>query len=417
MRTLIRLGGVAVAALALAACSEDTTSPATPTEPADNFRRIFVADNATGTVRAYNISDLSAAGEMTLSRASSYFFSSGSGRYVIAHQQLSNRVDVIDAGVFATGTDAATRRAPAMATSFRDSVPIHGISSGNIFAVFFDGSGTTQFFDETRLATGSTAPLARIVKGATHGASLALANRWLVASPPIGAASPLPTGVNVYNLQGQIVDSVRTCPALHGAHANRTAAVFGCGDGIIAGRVTGLGQPVWNKLNYADTRYRTGTVWAVWEGRWLLLRSTISGQPSSNVNRRLGLYDSQTGTMDFLPQIEGAEVEWTAGLSANGAMTVALGNSGNLYIYDNATRTQIGRLANVVPASTTMPSGVASWLEFADDRVFISSPTQNQVIEVRLGASPTVLRRLTVPGVPTRLAMAGVRGGGRFRAE
>lgn len=418
MHASLRLAGLAVASLALAACSDsDSTSPAASTEPADNFRRLFVADNASGAVRAFNVGDLSPAGEMAGAEASIYFYPTGSGRFVINHQRGANRVDVIDAGVFEAAPGAAVRRAPSMLHTFRDSVPIHGISSGNLFAVFFDGTGTTQVFDETRLASGNTSPVARIVKGATHGASLGLANRWIVASPPVGATSALPAGVNVYSLQGQLVDSVRNCPSLHGAHANATAAVFGCGDGIIAGRVTGTGQPVWAKLNYSDTRYRTGTVWARWEGRWLLLRSTIAGQPVSNVNRRLGLYDSQTGTMDFLPTIEGTDIEWTAGLSANGALTVALGRSGTLYVYDNATRTQIGKLDNVVPGFTAMPSGVASWLEFIDDRVFISAPTQNQVVEVRLGAAPQVLRRLTVPGVPTRMALAGVRASGRFRVQ
>ncbi|MCE2941573.1 MAG: hypothetical protein ACK53A_06185 [Gemmatimonadota bacterium] len=417
MHALLRFTSLAVAALALAACSDDPATPAASTEPADNFRRLFVSDNASGAVRAYNLSDLSLAGEMTAAEPSIYFYATGSGRFIVNHQRSANRVDVVDAGVFAVDQNTAVRRALAMLHTFRDSVPIHGISNGNLFAVFFDGTGTTQVFDETRLAAGNTTPVARIVKGATHGASLGLANRWIVASPPVGTTSPLPAGVNVYNLQGQLVDSARNCPSLHGAHANATAAVFGCLDGILAGRVTGTSQPVWSKLNYTDTRFRTGTVWGRWEGRWLLLRSTIPGQPTSNTTRRLGLYDSQTGTMDFLPTLEGTDIEWTAGLSANGALSVALGRSGTLYVYDNATRTQIGRLENVVPGFTSMPSGVASWLEFSDDRVFISAPTQNQVVEVRIGTAPQVLRRLTVPGVPTRMALAGVRGTGRFRLQ
>jgi hypothetical protein len=420
MRSPARLSalGLAVAALALGACADnDPVNPADSMEPAVNFRRLFVADNANATVRAYDLGTFAPAGEMTFTEPSGYFYPSGSGRFVVNHQRFANRVDVIDAGVFAIDDETATRRAPVQALTFRDSVPIHGIASGHIIATFFDGTGTTQFYDERQLAAGSTAPIARIVKGPVHGASLGLANRWLVASPPVGAASTLPSGVNVYNLQGQLVDSARNCPALHGAHANATTAVFGCADGILVGRVTGTGQPVWSKLNYADTRFRTGTVWARWGGRWLLLRSNISGAPVSSENRRLGVYDSQTGTMDFLPVLPGGDIEWTAGLSNDGSMAVALGRSGTLYVYDLATRTQIGTLANIVPGFTAMPSGVASWLEFAEDKAYISSPTTNEVLEVQLGASPRVLRRLTVPGTPTRLAIAGIRGGGMFRVR
>ncbi len=411
-----RLAAALAATVVLAACSDNSTSPDASTEPAENFRRLFVADNAAGVVRAYNLNDLSSAGEMTLGRASTYFYPTGSGRFIVAHQQTGNRVDVIDAGVFATSATAATRRAPAMAHFFGDSVPIHGISAGNIFAVFFDGTGTTQFFDETRLATGVTAPLARIVKGATHGASLGLGNRWLLATPPM-SGSPLPTGINVYNLTGSLVDSVRNCPQLHGAHATLTHAAFGCLDGVVIAQMNGTSNPTWSKRNYTDTRFRTGTVWGRESSRFLLLRSTIPGQPTSNTTRRLGVYDTQTGTMDFLPQTEGSDIEWTAGLSADGTRTVAIGRSGTLYIYDNATRTQVGKIDAVVPGFTTMPSGVASWLEFAEDRVYISAPTQNQVVEVRISGTPAVLRRLTVPGVPTRLAIGGIRSGGRFTLQ
>jgi hypothetical protein len=110
---------LAVAALALAARSNEATNPAASTEPADNFRHLFIADNASGAVRAFNLGDLSRTGEMAGVEASSYFNPTGSGRFVISHQSGAIRVDVIDAGVFEAAPGAATRRAPSILETFR----------------------------------------------------------------------------------------------------------------------------------------------------------------------------------------------------------------------------------------------------------------------------------------------------------
>ncbi len=424
-RTILpRTAAGLLGALVLAGCSDD--NPVAPPEPevipAAEARRLVVADAQDALLRVIDLgAEPASPTTLTLTGPASYLYASGSGRFAVAQQRSQDILHIVDGGVHVEGQEVHGHT-PTVLSSFAGAQPTHGNVNGDVISVFFDGSGMVHFWDEDEIEAGTTAPFLSLDTGGPyHGATVAKGDGTHVVTTWRDPSNILPSGVNVFTRGGQLVDSTRSCPNLHGNAGNREWVVMGCGDGLLTIRMSG-GAPTFARLNLADgPQWGTGTVWSAWDGQRFLLRNTDRslprGTPPTPDNRRLATFAPATGTMVNLA-LPGGDVDWTAGMSRDGRFALVLGRTGNLYVYDMATAALVTRMDGIVGTPESMPSGSAPYLATAADRGYLSDPAGSVVVELNLGAStPSILRRIPVEGVPGRIALVGPMDAGTYVVE
>ena len=411
-------------ALALAACSDDDpVAPATPDAvPAAEARRLVVADAQDATLRVVGLdTDASGVTELPLTAPASYLYASGSGRFAVAQQRAQDVLHIVDGGVD-VGVGTVRLAEPAVVGSFGDAAPTHGNVNGDVISVFFDGSGMTHFWDEDDLRAGQTAPFLSLDTGGPyHGATVAMGDGEHVVVTRKDGDNVLPAGVDIYTRSGELVDSTRSCPNLHGNAGNRDWVVIGCVDGVLTVGMEG-GAPTFTRYDLADgPEWGTGTVWSAWDAPRFLLRnsdrSLPRGTPPTPENRRLATFDPASGAATNL-SLPGGDVDWTADLSADGRYALVLGRTGNLYVFSMGSASLVARFDGVVGGPDAMPSGAAPYLASTADRAYLSDPVSGEVVEIDLGVStPALLRRIAVPGTPTRIAVVGPGDTGEYVVE
>lgn len=400
--------------VALAACSDD--DPVAPgargERPAAEFRRLLVADEVQPFARLYDLGTGARVDSMGgLPGPISYLYSA-EGRVAAAHFRTQNRVQWIDGGAYLQN-DRGVLAAPRLLGGMSDSLPTHGNYAGALLSTWFDGSGNVRVWRERDLAAGNLQPMLTVTPGpAHHGAAVAMTGGILAASVR-AVAGTSPDGVVAFDMQGQRVDSTRTCPNLHGLAANASGALFGCSDGVLL--VSGQGgRATFTKITRTDDpRFGAGTVWARDGQANFLARITIRGAAVTPETRMLAVVDVAGRTMRPITP-PGGDIDWVAELSYSGSHALMIGRSGTLYVFDMSTRQQTGRIDGFVPAMPTSGTFPSPVIAAAEGVAYVSNPTRGEVIEVSLSAGgvPTVARRLSVGGTPTRLVVLGVRRGG-----
>jgi hypothetical protein len=413
--THARRAAALAAAVALAACSDDPVAPGTApgaARSAAEFRRLLVADDALPFAKLYDLGTGQRVDSMGgLPGPISYLYSA-EGRVAAAHFQRQNRVQWIDGGAYLQN-DRGVLAAPRMLGGMSDSVPAHGNYVGGLLSTWFDGSGNMRVWRERDLAAGSLQPMLTLNVGAAHhGAGMALTGGIVAASArAVGGTGP--DGVVAFNMQGQRVDSTRTCPNLHGLAANASGALFGCSDGLLL--VSGQnGRATFTKITRTDDpRFGSGTVWAREGTPNFLARINIRGAAVTPETRMLAVVDvAGRAVRPITPP--GGDIDWVAELNYSGSHALMIGRTGNLYVFDMSTRQQTGRIDGFIPAMPTSGTFPTPVIAAAEGVAYVSNPTRGEVIEVSLSAAgvPTVARRLNVGGTPTRMVLLGVRRGG-----
>lgn len=398
-------------ALALAACADDApTGSAGPNPASPDFRRLIVTDNTTPTARVYNASDLTLVTEMNVGTAPvSYLYTVGTGRVAVFHQRTANNVGMIDGGVFAQA-GRGVRQAPAMLGTFRDSLPTHGNFNANMFAVFFDGNGLVRFWNEADVLAGRTQPFVTVnTGGAHHGAAIPKGSGTMLLTSPRNPAGGVPTAIFAHDLTGRVIDSVTSCAGLHGLAGNERASLYGCASGAMLVEQNAQGRPVFTPLSLEGApTFGIGTVWAAPGKRYMLVRATVRGQPTSAATRTLGIADPQ-GRWIRRITLPNSDIDVTAELDATGNYAVILGRSGTLYVASSATQQIVSTIADVVP--TVPATGALTYsIATAPGVAYVTNPTQGGVIEITLGngGAATRGRTIAVGGTPVRLTVVGV---------
>lgn len=415
MRTPLwsRIQRVSLAALGLGlvACADDSpTDGGGPNPASPDFRRIIVTDNVTPTARVYNASDLTLATEMNLGTGPvSYLYTVASGRVAVFHQRTTNNVGMIDGGVFAQG-NTGVRQAPAMLGNFRDSMPTHGNFNANMFAVFFDGNGLVRFWSEADVLAGRMQPFVTVnTGGAHHGAAIPKGSGTMLLTSPRNPAGGVPTAIYAHDLTGRIIDSVTTCAGLHGLAGNERASLYGCADGGMLVEQNAQGRPVFTRMTLEGApTFGVGTVWAAPGKRNMLVRATVRGQPTSATTRTMAIANPEGKWMRRIT-LPNSDIDVTGELDATGNYAIILGRSGALYIVNAATQQIISTLETlvpVVPATGALTHSIVA----APGVVYVTSPTQGNVLEINLSASGTAQRGRTIAvgGAPTRVTVVGV---------
>ena len=414
-----RTAGALAALVLLAACGDDPASPeARPDDaPASAFRRLLVTD----TLPFARIYDLAAATPTRVDSMGglpgrvSYLYSPR-GRVALAHFRAQHRVAFIDGGVFEQG-GAGVRQAPRLLGLHEGTLPTHGNYLGGVASVFFDGTGEVAFWDEQMVAAGNLRPMLTVRAGpAHHGAGMAKPGGQFVSASIQDPRNPaLPNGIVVYDRSGRAIDSTRTCPGLHGLAGNGEGVLYGCADGALHVAMQGS-TPRFAKIAHAsDARFGVGTVWAAEGQPRFLVRMSIRGaSPASTANRQIGVADATTRVM---APIALPELDWTAAITYDGRHALVLGQSGTLYVADVATRQVTGQLARAVAAMPTSGTFVTPGFAEAAGVVYMTNPSQGEVLELTLtGGVPAVARRIRTGGTPERVVVLGVRTDRRLAA-
>lgn len=405
---------VALAAGALlAACSDDPAGPGAERPEAASFQRLLVADAQAPAAKLIALHNDSTVQSFTLTAPASLVYRTSSGRFGAIQQRTANRVQFVDAGVWADGGTA--HRGPASMLGFmvEDGLPTHENVMGDWVSLFFDGSGVARWLRESELLAGTPRVAHEVGTGeAHHGGSFTVVSNgtpyfaYSVPNPQGG----LPARIAVRNQQGQVVAEAE-CPAMHGNNAISTGGVFGCNNGMAVVKPSGSGvtaQHVALSGEMAGLGLRNA--YAAPGASFILGQfSALPGQPTRRV---LATIDPASGAVHPLPALPAGVVDhWRAVEPAKGQVVV-LGNNGTLYVYNGTTRQLQHTLAGVVPALPTT-GATTHQVAVAEDVAAVASPSTGEVVLVDL-ARGTVIRRVAVGGAPSRLTLLGAQRSGRY---
>lgn len=162
----------------------------------------------------------------------------GDGRHVALTQADAGVTQFLDAGTWSSAHGDHAHHYVAEPRLRRATVdgdrPVHVVSHAGRTAIFHDGSGTAEIFDDDGLLIDSL-ETATVDSGAPHhGVAVPVEDGVLVSIP---GAEELPTGVALVDDDGDEQARFADCPELHGETAVGETVLFGCASGIMA--VTG----------------------------------------------------------------------------------------------------------------------------------------------------------------------------------
>lgn len=398
-----------LAALALAACSDDPSGPDTPDPQVGTARRLLVGDAVDGGVRVVEVESGQMIATLATRSPVTYMPADKSGRYAFAVQRTGDVVQVIDGGIYQpSGSRTATRQAPALlAMSLAGGLPTHGDVHGDWFATFLDGTGEVKLIDARTLAAAAPMTVTVATGKAHHGAMMPMGDVVITTSPNSDPAttSTLPTGVDVRSIAtGQVVQSFATqCPGLHGEAATPNATAWGCTDGILILRRTGsawASQKVPYTGEYAAAGIRSGTLFGHESAPYFVAHMGAS-KPAARV-------DVATGALTPITLPGRAPGSTGYAFSEDGRSLLALTPAGDLHVLNAATLSLRGTVAGVgVALAGPVPSGTrASFLTAGGRYAYVGNPASGEVVEVSL-ETLAVTRRFAVGGAPQRLTLLG----------
>jgi zinc transport system substrate-binding protein len=407
------LFGALAAGLAVSACDSSTGPVVVAPEAAVNFQRLLVADAELPTARLLGLHDDVTLQTFALGAPASLVYRSHSGRFVGVQQRNANRVQFVDAGVWAQGSEAH-RQAPAlMGFMLEDGVPSYENVNGDWMSVFFDGSGIVRWFRESAMRAGTPSVVFEANTGGPHhgGAfSIQVNGQQFFAHSTPNPAGGSPNGVAVRNQQGQIVSQLANCPGLHGNNSIATGGVFGCNDGLVLVRASGntaVAEKVTPSGDMAGLALRNA--WASSGASFMLVQfAALPGQPAQRV---LATLNPATGALARLPALPTGVVDHWRAIEPGKERIVLLGNNGTLFIYGSNRELQhtIAGVVPALPATGSFPHQVA----VVEDLAAVASPYTGEVVLVNLNTGAQI-RRIAVGGSPSRLAIAGALGAGPY---
>jgi len=232
-----RLLAIAMVLCGMSGATSDAHGPAGEHRPhaagtAQAFR-LVVADAKAAALKIFDLENGQLLAALPLA-SPARLHAGASGRYAYAVQPEADEVAVIDSGIeLGSHGDHADIKisAPALLSSrLRGVRPSHLTHDNVRVAVFFDGDGTAQIFNEQDFVAGRMERIQRAETGVKHhGVAVPVARRLAVTIPPTGEGLP-----DVIELRSEDTPKPHRieCPSLHGEAATSRFVVFGCADGV-----------------------------------------------------------------------------------------------------------------------------------------------------------------------------------------
>jgi len=366
--------------------------------------RLIVNDYESGTVRIVDLRTNEVIADFELTAAAS-LYPSPSGRYAFAVQTNGAITNVIDSGVSALPHDDHFHTdfgIPALlGAEIEGTTPIHYVVHHDQVAIFHDGDGAVTIFTEEGLFAGETVTVT--AARPHHGVAVPMGDVVLISSPNMeDMDAPLPIGIDVMALDGEILQSFPECPGLHGEAAySDTGVAFGCADGILLVKRDGetfVSRKVANPTDNPDLR--TGTLYAVEGGAYLI------GNYGQNTIVRV---DPVAGTSEIV--IEAPARVWRFSFHGeDSSKLVALTIDGNLHIIDIATGAVEGTVQVVDPFLAPASGRAAARPTFVVNghMAYVSEPLPGDIRGINLETLEIAEGRIFVGGKPSVLAVFGM---------
>jgi ABC-type Zn uptake system ZnuABC Zn-binding protein ZnuA len=368
--------------------------------------RLIVNDFESGTVHVIDLRSNEVIATFELA-ARPFLYASPNGRYAFAVQMDANITSIIDSGVSMVAHDdhfhADFGRPALLGVDIPGSTPIHFVVHHDQIAIFNDGDGTASIFTESYLFDPAEMIVTVATARAHHGVAVPLGDVVLISSPNMeDMNSSLPIGVDVMDMEGNILQSFPECPGLHGEAAYSDDGVaFGCSDGILLVERDGdvfVSRKIDNPT--ANPDLRTGTLYYA-EGAQFLL-----GNYGRNAIVRI---DPVEGTSEVV--IDAGQRIWRFQYHGEDpSKLVALTMDGNLHVIDIATGEIEGTVQVVDPFLAPASGRPAARPFFVTNghMAYVSEPLPGDIRAVDLETLEVTDVRIFVGGKPSNMAVFGM---------
>ena len=208
--------------------------------------RLLIGDGEEGNLSAIDLET----GEVEQNRfdlgsRAGRIYATKSGRYAIAVSSDANTAHLFDGGIFlephGDHFDLVEGDIRKLDIDLSGDRPVHLYVSDEWASIFYDGSGEVALINEHELEEhGDSYVPESINAGAQHGAAVPLEDDLFAISTqhPDYASDPAeyrrPVGVDIWDLEGNVLYTAPGCDQLHGDAGNGHMAVFGCVGGALA---------------------------------------------------------------------------------------------------------------------------------------------------------------------------------------
>jgi len=368
--------------------------------------RLIVNDYESGEVHVIDLrsNEVIASFELN-SRA--LLYPSEDGRYAFAVQADSNLTQIIDSGVSAVPHDdhfhAEFGEPTRLEAQIEGATPIHYVAHGEQVAIFHDGEGSASIFDSDYLFDSAASMRQLVTARPHHGVAVPMGEMVLISSPNMDdMENALPIGIDVMNMEGEIVQSFVECPGLHGEAAySEDGVAFGCADGVLLIERDGdafTSRKVANPT--ANPDLRVGTLYYS-EGADFLI-----GNYGRNSLVRI---DPVNASAEVI--LEAPTRIWRFSYHGEDpSKLVALTIDGNLHVVDIASGTIEGSVAVVDPFLAPATGRAAARPTFVTNGhlVYVSEPLPGDVRAVDLETMTVTDVRIFVGGKPSSMAIFGM---------
>ncbi len=368
--------------------------------------RLIVNDFESGTVHVIDLrsNEVIATFELT---ARPNLYPSPNGRYAFAVQMTGGVTNVIDSGVSMVAHDdhfhAEFGRPALLGVDIPGSTPIHFVTHHDQIAIFNDGDGTASIFTQNYLFDPSEAIITVATARAHHGVAVPLGDVVLISSPNMeDMNSSLPIGVDVMNMDSEILQSFPECPGLHGEAAYSDDGVaFGCSDGVLLIERDGdafVSRKIANPT--ANPDLRTGTLYYVDGAQFLL------GNYGRNAIVRIDPVAGESAVV-----LDAGQRIWRFQYHGEDpSKVVALTMDGNLHVIDIATGEIEGTVQVVDPFTAPASGRAAARPTFVTNghMVYVSEPLPGDIRAVDLETMAITDMRVFVGGKPANMAVFGM---------
>ncbi|WP_227396057.1 hypothetical protein [Jeotgalibacillus aurantiacus] len=309
-------------------------------------------------------------------------------RHLFVSDRESGSVKLLDSGVWseAHGDHAHDYvEAPSLSTfELIGDEPTHFVNHGGYSAIFYDGSGEVQVFDETAFTTeNELTPVTTIQVAPHHGVAVPLPDGHVLASyTPEDNPQPLPEGVALFDAAGEEVERFAGCPGLHGeasgGSGDTETIAFGCEGQLLIYSVT---EQEAIEIPLPDQNARVGTLKGLDNADYIVGNYSSEENPELNTHISiLDLNERSVSTVDL-------GTEYVGSMAMDEEHAYVLGKDGEVYTVHLSTVEIEGSISSIEPIAPSEGHGHGApspSMSLVEGNLYITDPAEMNLTLVDL---------------------------------
>ncbi len=418
-----------MAALILSGCNSSSSS-SSANNPDDyptpvhhhGAVRALVAESETNALSMYTLEDGTLLERFALADVSSVYVTED-GRFAIIPQRGdAQQFSVIDSGVWVldhvdhvhleVDPPRLLNQATIRGADYASGRPAHAVSTNDRVAVFFDGEPDTNqvaaavVFSLADLQAGVT-PRIQVIRGnGHHGIAVPIADGHVIMSvaESAGADPRARTGVRIYDAQNNEVAAFpHSCPGLHGYAVMGNTYLFGCHrsqdghGGILRIRYQPQATHIHDRFVHDHVLYPEGTLHV--SNFASHADSAFSIAPwGTQAMLRIHPEGNALTSNDIL-QLPARQCGYSFN-DGHAQHVLVLTTDGFLRSYNLANWQQVAQIQVMDAFECTVPRPI---LRSVDSKVYLTHPTQRELITLDMDNSAEVLQRITLSNAATQM--------------